>query len=65
MTARVDPATAQEVAATYLDAPSRRDPVVVAAYDRLADESDRPFWLITGPDRPGRVHVVFTNCPTP
>ena len=44
---RVDPAVAHEVAAAYLDAPRRRDPLAAAAYARLVDESDRLFRQIT------------------
>jgi hypothetical protein len=58
-------AAAHEVAAAYLDTPARRDPVVAAAYAQLATESDRLFARITSPDRPGRVRVAFTTCPTP
>ena len=34
---------AHEVAAAYLDAPRRRDPLTEAAYADLATESDRLF----------------------
>jgi hypothetical protein len=62
---RVDPAVAREVAAAYLDAPSRRDPLAPAAYARLVTESDRLFRRITSPARANQVRVVFTRCPTP
>jgi hypothetical protein len=62
---RVDPALAREVAAAYLDAPAGPDPLAAAAYARLVIESDGLFELITSPDRPGSVRVVFTTCPTP
>jgi hypothetical protein len=65
VSARVDPAAAHDVAAAYVDTPSRPDPLVVAAYAQLARESDRLFRRITSPDRPDRVHVAFTTCPTP
>jgi hypothetical protein len=65
MTARVDPTAAREVAAAYVDTPSRRHPVVTAAYAQLATESDRLFRRITSPDRPDRVRVAFTKCPRP
>jgi len=64
-TRRVNPVLAREVAAAYLDAPSRRDPLTAAAYARLVTESNRLFELITTPDRPKPVRVVFTTCPTP
>jgi hypothetical protein len=64
-TRRVNPVLAREVAAAYLDAPSRRDPLTAAAYARLITESNRLFELITSLDRPHAVRVVFTNCPTP
>lgn len=62
---RVDPALAHEVAAAYLDAPTRRDPLIEAAFARLVTESDRLFRLITAPDRPDPVRVFFTTCPEP
>src|SRR5262245_39843953 len=61
----VDPAMAHEVAAAYLDAPSRRDPRTDAAYAQLAIESDTVFRQITSPDRNDAVRVVFSGCPTP
>jgi hypothetical protein len=61
---RVDPA-ASAVAAAYADAPSRRHPLAAAAYALLAMESDQLIGRLTSPDRPGRVHIVFTTCPTP
>ena len=61
----VDPLLAHEVAAAYLDAHSRRDPLVEAAYADLVTESDRLFRWITSTDRPDPVRVVFTTCPTP
>lgn len=65
MTVRVDPAAAREVAAAYLDTPSRRDPLVRAAYAQLVDESDLLYRWITDPDHPDHVDVVFTACPEP
>jgi hypothetical protein len=62
---RVNPALAREVAAAYLDAPTRHDPLAAAAYARLVTESNRLFELITSPDRPDPVRVFFTTCPTP
>ncbi len=62
---RVDPAVAHEVAAAYLDAPGRRDPLAAAAYARLVEESDRLFGQITSPHRADAVRVVFTTCQTP
>lgn len=62
---RVDPVTAREVAAGYVDAPSRRDPRADAAYAQLVTETDRLFRQITSPDRPDPVRVAFTACPTP
>jgi hypothetical protein len=53
---------AREVAAAYVDAPSRRDPLTTAAYAQLVTESDRLFRRITSPDRPGPVRVIFTTC---
>ena len=64
-TRRVNPVLAREVAAAYLDAPSRRDPLTAAAYARLVTESNRLFELITSPDRPHPVRVFFTSCPAP
>jgi hypothetical protein len=65
MTVHVDSAAAHEVAAAYLDTPSRRHPLVMAAYAQLVTESDLLFEWITSPDRPGRVQIVFTTCPQP
>jgi hypothetical protein len=65
VTVRVDPAAAHEVATAYLATPTRRDPVVAAAYRQLATESDRLYERITSPDRPGRVRVAFTACQSP
>jgi hypothetical protein len=62
---RVDPVMAHEVAAAYLDAPSRRDPFTEAAYADLVTESDRLFRRITSMDQPDPVRVVFTTCPMP
>jgi hypothetical protein len=62
---RVDPAVAHEVAAAYLDASSRRDPLTMAAYADLVTETDRLFRRVTSPDQPDPVRVVFTRCPTP
>jgi hypothetical protein len=65
MTGRVDPAAARDVAAAYAATPSSREPLVAAAYARLATESDRLFRHLTAPDRPDRVHIAFTTCPAP
>ena len=62
---RVDHAVAHEVAAAYLDATDRREPLAVTAFAQLVKESDRLFRWITGPDRLGVVQVVFTRCETP
>jgi hypothetical protein len=56
---------AHEVAAAYLEARPRRDPLIEAAYAQLATEADRLFRRVTSPDRPDAVRVVFTSCPTP
>jgi hypothetical protein len=61
----VDPRMAEEVAAAYLDAPSRRDRTVAAAYAALVTETDRLLSRITSPARPGSVRVAFTACPAP
>jgi hypothetical protein len=62
---RVDPLVAHEVAAAYLDTPSRRDPRTAAAYAQLVTESDRLFRWITAPDQPRPVRVAFTTCLMP
>jgi hypothetical protein len=62
---RVDPGAAREVADAYVDTPSRPCPFVATAYAQLATESDRLYRRITSPDRPDRVRVAFTTCPTP
>lgn len=65
MITHVDPAAARAVAAAYTDASTARDPLVVAAYARLVTESDRLFRDLTSGDRPDRVRIAFTRCPTP
>jgi len=62
---RVDQTVAREVAAAYLDGTEHRDPRTVAAFGRLAAETDRLFRWITDPARPGSVRVVFTKCDSP
>jgi hypothetical protein len=62
---RVDQAVAREVAAAYLDAQDRRDPLTVTAFTQLAKESDRLFRWITRPARGRRLQVFFTTCETP
>jgi hypothetical protein len=62
---RVDPAVARDVASAYLAAKNRHDPVTVAAFAQLADESDRLFRWITRPSRPRTLRVVFTTCDNP
>jgi len=62
---KVDPATAHEVAGTFLAAPTtRRDPTVRAAYCELEEQSDRAFVTRTRPRPVGGVRVV-TRCPSP
>jgi hypothetical protein len=65
MNGHVEPAAAHDVAAAYTDTPTTRDPLVAAAYARLATESDQLFRRLTAPDRPDRVHIAFTTCPAP
>jgi hypothetical protein len=62
---RVNEPVAIEVAAVYLDSPPRRSPVVEAAYERLAIESDRLYAAITAPGRPGSVRIRFSSCRMP
>lgn len=61
----VDEVVAHEVAAAYLDAPNRRDPLAVTAFAQLVRESDRLFRRLTRPGRPNAVHIVFTTCESP
>jgi hypothetical protein len=61
----VDEAVAHEVAAAYLDAPHRSDPLAVTAFAQLEQESDRLFRWITRPGRPSAVQVFFTTCEDP
>lgn len=65
MSVRVDPDVAHAVAAAYVDTPTRRRPLVTAAYAQLLVESQLMYQRITAPDRPGSVRIVFTSCPTP
>jgi hypothetical protein len=62
---RVDQTVAHEVAAAYVDAPDRPEPLTVAAFTQLMAETDELFRWVTWPDRPGAVRVHFTRCPTP
>lgn len=62
---RVDPGVAHEVAAAYLGASSRDDPLTTHAYAQLTTESDRLFRLLTSPDRPNPLGVFFTTCRAP
>jgi hypothetical protein len=62
---QVDPTVAHEVAAAYLGAPARRDPLTRLAYARLVAESDQVCGWMTSPDRPDPMRVAFTTCPTP
>jgi hypothetical protein len=61
----VDPTAAREVAAAYVDASGRPEPVTVAAFAQLMNETDELFRWITLPDRPGAIQVHFTKCETP
>jgi hypothetical protein len=65
VSARVDPAAAHDVAAAYVDTPSRPHPLVAAAYAQLAAESDQLFQRLTSPERLDRVRIAFTACPAP
>jgi hypothetical protein len=65
MNGLVDRAAARAVAAAYTDTRTTRAPLVAAAYAQLVTESDRLFRHLTSPDRPDRVHIAFTTCPTP
>jgi hypothetical protein len=61
----VDPAASRAVAAAYLGARSRRDPLTRAAYAHLVAESDRLLRRITSRHQPDPVRVRFTTCPDP
>lgn len=65
MNGHVDPAAALEVAAAYVGTPNRPCLLVAAAYAQLVIESDQLLRRLTSPDRPDRVHIVFTTCRTP
>jgi hypothetical protein len=65
MSVRVDPAAARDVAAAYVGTPNRPCQLVAAAYAQLVIESDQLFRRLTSPDRPDRVRITFTTCPTP
>jgi hypothetical protein len=58
----LDEACAHEVASRFLDARSTpRDPFVAAAYQRLEEEADRLFLMLTRADSPAAVRVTFTE----
>jgi hypothetical protein len=62
----VDPRTAREVAAAFVDAPNApNDPSVIAAYAQLKSQSDRLFALLTKPDRRPGIRVEMTTDPHP
>jgi hypothetical protein len=63
--ARLDEATAAEVAAAHVAAPRVGGAVARAAYAQLVDECDDLFRRLTAADAPGHVSVRFTRCPTP
>jgi hypothetical protein len=67
MNGRVDVSAAGDVAAAYAGTRCAgvRDPLVVAAYTQLVTECDRLFRHLTSPDRPDRIHMVFTTCAAP
>ena len=61
-----DRRVAADVGAWYLSCPSSpTDPGVVAAYDRLQQETDRLFSSCVHAGNPRAVRVVFTRCPLP
>jgi hypothetical protein len=62
---RVDEAVARDVAAVYVDASQRREPLTVGAFAQLVTETDDLFRSITLPDKPGALQVIFTACETP
>jgi len=62
---RVDQTVAREVAAAYLDAPHRRDPLTESAFAQLVIETDQLFRRITRPSRPDALRVFFTTCESP
>ena len=58
----VDPETAREVAAAFVDAPNAsRDPSVMAAYAQLKLQSDRLFARLTNPDHGPGIRVEMTT----
>src|SRR5712671_7623293 len=62
----VDLEVATEVGEQYLNATSSpRDSRVVAAYERLAVETDLLFGAVLRDDGPGSVRVVFTRSVEP
>ncbi len=62
---QVDELVAVEIAAAYLGSAIVRSPVVGAAFEQLAVETDHLYAAITSQDRPGAVRVRFSTCATP
>jgi hypothetical protein len=62
----VDPETAREVAAAFVDAPNAPShPSVMAAYAQLKFQSDRLFARLTNPDQGPGIRVEMTTNPDP
>lgn len=58
----VDPQTAREVAAAFLEAPNApRNPRVIAAYAELTAQTERLFARLTDPDGSYRIRVAMTS----
>jgi hypothetical protein len=59
---RVDPALATEVAASFAAGPDTpRDPLVVAAFNQLGQQSDLMFSRLTDPALRHPIRIVFTR----
>jgi hypothetical protein len=56
---------ARDVAASYTDTPTSRDPLVAAAYARLVTASDQLVRHLTSRTGPTGVRIAFTTCPAP
>jgi hypothetical protein len=62
---RVDQTVAREIAAAYVEATDRCDPLTVAAFAQLVAETDHLFRWLTASSHPMGLQVCFTTCATP
>lgn len=57
----VHPAETEAIAASFIAARTRTDPLVALAYQHLETQTDQQFAVLTDPHGPYRINVVATN----